>query len=81
MKWPGAIHVLEADNLTLIGNTVAGSEKVGLKWRGQKCSEETAADDRVRDNEIHATLFGIHVPREGKYDECVLISGFKVKIL
>ena len=80
MKWPGAIHVLNTDNLTLIGNTVAGSEKVGLKWTGQKCSDEGTASDRVRDNEIHATLFGIHVPREGKYKECVFISGFKVSM-
>ena len=66
--------------MTLIGNTIAGSEKDGLHWRGQKCSEAAQAGDFVRDNEIHGTLFGMHVPAKGKYEECVLLSGFKVSL-
>ncbi|XP_066933159.1 fibrocystin-L-like [Clytia hemisphaerica] len=78
IKWPGAIDIVKTENMTLIGNTIAGSEKDGLHWRGQKCSEAAEADNLVRDNEIHGTLFGMHVPAKGKYEECVLLSGFKI---
>lgn len=78
IKWPGAISAIKAKNLTLIGNSIAGSEKDGLHWQGQKCSESGFAQRMVRDNEIHSTLFGIHVPAKGSYDECVYLSGFKV---
>lgn len=78
IKWPGAIEVTKTKNLTLIGNTITGSEKDGLHWQGQKCSQASTAHLMVRDNEIHGTLFGIHVPAKGSYDECVYISSFKV---
>lgn len=66
LKYPGAIDLIKAENYTLIGNVVAGSEKIGIKTRGEKCSDTTASD-RVRDNEVIGCLHGIHVPGKAKY--------------
>lgn len=66
MKWPGAIDLLEAEDYTLIGNVIAGSEKVGYKTRGESCNDITASE-RVKNNEVFGALFGIHVPGNLRY--------------
>ncbi|XP_065660201.1 fibrocystin-L isoform X2 [Hydra vulgaris] len=59
MKWPGAIQVHNAENYTMYGNSIAGSEKNGLITRGVDCNDNDAIK-RVYNNEIHSTLHGIH---------------------
>ena len=69
--------------MTLIGNTIAGSEKDGLHWRGQKCSEafRRAISSVITISMVPCLVFGMHVPAKGKYEECcVLLSGFKVSL-
>ena len=51
MKWPGAIEVTSARDYTMIGNSIAGSEKFGLITSGVPCNDETAYL-RIRDNEV-----------------------------
>ena len=51
LKWPGAIEVVSARDYTMIGNSIAGSEKVGLITSGVPCNDESA-HLRVRDNEV-----------------------------
>ena len=51
MKWPGAIETRFAEDYTMIGNSIAGSEKVGLITGGVPCEDNNALL-RVRDNEV-----------------------------
>ena len=41
----------KATNLTMIGNSIAGSEKVGLKTPGMHCDDKDSMS-KVRDNEV-----------------------------
>nr|XP_047143668.1 fibrocystin-L-like isoform X2 [Hydra vulgaris] len=59
MKWPGAIQVHNAVNYTMYGNSIAGSEKIGLITRGVDCNDNNAIA-RIYNNEIHSTLHGVH---------------------
>ena len=51
MKWFAAVDVYRATNLTMIGNSIAGSEKVGLKTPGVDCANNESLT-MVRDNEV-----------------------------
>ena len=51
MKWPGAIQVQDADNYTMYGNCIAGSEKNGLITRGVDCNDNKAII-RIYQNEV-----------------------------
>ena len=59
LKFPAALHLDKAENFTLIENVIAGSEKFGIRSTFAQCSEENP-EARIRDNEIHAALFGIY---------------------
>ena len=56
MKYPGAIQVYKAVEYTMIGNSVAGSEKMGLITAGVPCSDETAKL-RIHSNEVSFSFF------------------------
>ena len=49
LKWPGAINVDKAVNYTMIGNSVAGSEKVGIRFPGIPCED---ISKRIYGNEV-----------------------------
>ena len=51
MKWLAAVNTVHAVNLTFIGNSIAGSEKVGLITAGTDCDDEES-HMRFRDNEV-----------------------------
>ena len=56
MKWPGALQVHEAKDYTMIGNVIAGSEKIGLITRGVDCNDKDAWK-KIRDNEVRNNIF------------------------
>ena len=45
----------ETTNLTFIGNSIAGSEKIGLIYAGIECNDNEAAN-RIYDNEVRRIL-------------------------
>ena len=47
-----------ATNLTMIGNSIAGSEKVGLKAPGVHCDDKDSLS-KVRDNEVMYPIFNL----------------------
>ena len=51
MKWPGAIQTVNAKDYSMIGNSVAGSEKIGFKTFGVDC-DDVNSHKRIRDNEV-----------------------------
>ena len=68
LKWPASIMLNKAENFTMIGNSVAGSEKIGIKTNGFSCSDDTSSL-KVRDNEVHSCLHGIHM--KDKTSDCI----------
>ena len=54
MKWPGAIQVDKATDYTMIGNSIAGSEKLGYLTTGVKCDDYT---ENVKDNEVYCVHY------------------------
>ncbi|XP_064634221.1 fibrocystin-L-like [Lineus longissimus] len=73
-KWPAGIVVNKADNLTLEGNVVAGSDRAGYRIRGEICS----AAPKYKNNEAHAVLIGTFQLPGDEQKDCTLISGFKI---
>ena len=55
MKFPGAIQLYSAQHYTFINNSIAGSEKAGLKFKGVPCEDMNAAD-RLYGNEVKRWL-------------------------
>jgi len=64
LKWPGAIQVERALDYVMIGNVVAGSEKIGIRTAGTDCNDVNA-HRRVRDNEV-SDFFAIRIIIEKK---------------
>ena len=56
LRYPGAVTGLQASNLVLVNNTVAGSERFGFKVGGQSC--DTKQEDRWTGNIAHGALIG-----------------------
>lgn len=77
MKWPGAIQVELAKDFTMIGNSVAGGEKVGYRMHGVPCSDATA-HERVRDNEVRLSL---HTLGEIVKDSIIFTKHFKLTMI
>lgn len=55
MKWPASVMVHRATQLTMIGNSIAGSEKIGLITAGVPC-DDLEATNRIYDNEVNTIL-------------------------
>ncbi|XP_003404487.2 fibrocystin [Loxodonta africana] len=71
--WVAGIKVNQAKDISLCGNVVAGSERIGFHIRGHRCSlHETLWSDNV----AHSSLHGLHLYKENGLDNCTKISGF-----
>uniref|UniRef100_A0A7M5X729 Cadherin domain-containing protein n=2 Tax=Clytia hemisphaerica TaxID=252671 RepID=A0A7M5X729_9CNID len=66
LKWPASVMLYHTTNLTFIGNSIAGSEKIGLIYAGTECNDNNAGN-RIYDNEIHSTLHGIHLKKPSSH--------------
>ncbi|KAJ8026136.1 Fibrocystin-L [Holothuria leucospilota] len=73
--WNGGIEVVKAKRPVLINNTVAGSERVGYKVRGEPCSERSDSSAKWYGNVAHSTLHGIHLKDDSKHG-CSMVSNF-----
>ncbi|XP_049621181.1 fibrocystin [Suncus etruscus] len=71
--WVAGIKVNLAQNITLRGNVVAGSERLGFHIRGHRCFPSHAI---WSDNVAHSSLHGLHLYKESGLDNCTRISGF-----
>ncbi|CAK6446893.1 unnamed protein product [Pipistrellus nathusii] len=71
--WVAGIKVNQAKYITLHGNVVAGSERLGFHIRGQRCSPLEAL---WSDNVAHSSLHGLHLYKESGLGNCTRISGF-----
>lgn len=54
-KWPGAIQTYLAEDMEMIGNVIAGSEKIGYIFIGGPCDDDQTYK-KVRDNEVRLVL-------------------------
>ena len=71
--WVAGIKVNKAKDISLHGNVVAGSERLGFHIQGQRCSSLEA---RWSDNVAHSSLHGLHLYKESELDNCTSVSGF-----
>lgn len=73
--WPGGIEVVKAKNTTMIGNVVAGSERIGFLIPGEDCNVVNPERD-WQDNEAHSCIHGLHVDKLSNNGDCARISNF-----
>ncbi|KAI5941136.1 Fibrocystin [Manis javanica] len=71
--WVAGIKVNQAKDISLYGNVVAGSERLGFHIRGHRCSSPAAL---WSDNVAHSSLHGLHLYKESGLENCTSISGF-----
>ncbi|KAM5324483.1 fibrocystin isoform 5-T5 [Glossophaga mutica] len=71
--WVAGIKVNKAKDISLHGNVVAGSERLGFHIQGQKCSSLEAL---WSDNVAHSSLHGLHLYKESEFGNCTSVSGF-----
>lgn len=77
VHWPGAIEVHKAEDVILINNTVAGSEKFGFKIDGVKCPSESHPENSTLErNEVHGAWHGIHLHYREGTSPCTMIRGY-----
>lgn len=76
IHWPGAIEVHEAQDVILINNTVAGSERFGYKLDGEKCTDYSPGTSTG--NEVHGAWHGVHLHYEEGLPFCAMLSGFLI---
>ncbi|XP_048203494.1 fibrocystin [Perognathus longimembris pacificus] len=70
--WVAGIKVNRATEVSLRGNVVAGSERLGFHVGAHGCSPQVLWSDNV----AHSSLHGVHLYRERSRDGCITISGF-----
>ncbi|KAJ8026005.1 Fibrocystin-L [Holothuria leucospilota] len=73
--WNGGIEVDKARRPVLINNTVAGSERVGFKVKGELCSGPSDPGAKWYGNVAHSTLHGVHL-KETSQPGCSMVSEF-----
>ncbi|XP_072025340.1 fibrocystin-L-like [Amphiura filiformis] len=76
--WCGGFEVQVASKPVLIDNSVAGSERIGFKIKGEQCllgGDVPDPDTAWRGNVAHGALHGIHIYPESQ-PVCSLISNF-----
>ncbi|XP_024413827.2 fibrocystin isoform X2 [Desmodus rotundus] len=71
--WVAGIKVNKAKDISLHGNVVAGSERLGFHIQGQRCSSLEAL---WSDNVAHSSLHGLHLYKESELGNCTSVSGF-----
>lgn len=50
LNWDGALNLEKAKDFTVIGNSIAGAEKVGIRFPGVPCDD---VSKRVYGNEVN----------------------------
>ena len=73
--WPGGIEVIKAKNTTMVGNVVAGSEKIGFLIPGESC-QDVNRERGWKENEAHSCLHGVHIDKVSNAGDCALVSNF-----
>ena len=76
VHWLGALEVHLAENVVLINNTVAGSERFGFRIDGVKCTPRYSQPENSAGNEVHGAWHGIHVSYEDGISDCSMIYGY-----
>ncbi|XP_019392718.1 PREDICTED: fibrocystin isoform X8 [Crocodylus porosus] len=72
-NWVAGIKVNLIDGAYLLGNVVAGSERIAFHIKGQECS---LARDQYIENVAHSSLHGVHLYRGDGFQNCTRITGF-----
>ncbi|XP_068867901.1 fibrocystin isoform X2 [Aphelocoma coerulescens] len=73
LNWVAGIKVNLATGVSLCGNAVAGSERIGFHVRGQECSLD---GEYCSGNVAHSSLHGFHLYQEDGFQTCTRITGF-----
>ncbi|XP_038033294.1 fibrocystin isoform X3 [Anas platyrhynchos] len=73
LNWVAGIKVNLAIGVSLYGNVVAGSERIGFHIRGQDCLLD---GEYCSENVAHSNLHGIHLYRGDGFPTCTRITGF-----
>ncbi|XP_035178129.1 fibrocystin isoform X2 [Oxyura jamaicensis] len=73
LNWVAGIKVNLAIGVSLYGNAVAGSERIGFHIRGQDCLLD---GEYCSENVAHSNLHGIHLYRGDGLPTCTRITGF-----
>uniref|UniRef100_A0A8C2SRX6 PKHD1 ciliary IPT domain containing fibrocystin/polyductin n=1 Tax=Coturnix japonica TaxID=93934 RepID=A0A8C2SRX6_COTJA len=73
LNWVAGIKVNLVIGVSLYGNVVAGSERIGFHIRGQECLLDV---DYCSENVAHSNLHGIHLYRGDGFQTCTRIAGF-----
>ncbi|XP_067401067.1 fibrocystin isoform X2 [Emydura macquarii macquarii] len=71
--WVSGIKVNRLDGSYLLGNVVAGSERIAFHIRGQECF---LAGEHCAENVAHSSLHGVHLYRGDGFQNCTRITGF-----
>ncbi|KAK2511732.1 hypothetical protein Q9233_016736 [Columba guinea] len=73
LNWIAGIKVNLAVGVSLCGNAVAGSERIGFHIRGQECFLD---GEYCSENVAHSSLHGIHLYQGDGFQTCTRITGF-----
>ncbi|XP_064304301.1 fibrocystin isoform X2 [Phalacrocorax carbo] len=73
LNWVAGIKVNLAIGVSLCGNAVAGSERIGFHIRGQECLPD---GEYCSENVAHSSLHGIHLYQGDGFQTCTRITGF-----
>ncbi|XP_058518216.1 fibrocystin [Ochotona princeps] len=71
--WVAGIKVNQAKDVNLLGNVVAGSERLGFHLGGHRCSSPGVI---WSGNVAHSNLHGLHLYKKSETENCTSISGF-----
>ncbi|KAI2652983.1 Fibrocystin-L [Labeo rohita] len=77
LQWNAGIEVIEATNVILQGNIVAGYERVGYRINGETCPEYPNSVAQWSENEAHGGLYGLYMNKDG-LPGCFQIQGFTI---
>ncbi|XP_059687939.1 fibrocystin [Gavia stellata] len=73
LNWVAGIKVNLVIGVSLCGNAVAGSERIGFHIRGQECFLD---GEYCSENVAHSSLHGIHLYWGDGFQTCTRITGF-----
>ncbi|PKU37108.1 fibrocystin [Limosa lapponica baueri] len=73
LSWVAGIKVNLVIGVSLCGNAVAGSERIGFHIRGQECLLD---GELCSENVAHSSLHGIHLSWGDGFQTCTRITGF-----
>nr|XP_009942694.1 PREDICTED: fibrocystin [Opisthocomus hoazin] len=73
LNWVAGIKVDLVVGVSLCGNVVAGSERIGFHIKGEECFRD---GDYCSENVAHSSLHGIHLYWVDGFQTCTRITGF-----